>query len=468
MRNYLTLSLLEKLLMLFILVLTLLIPLFLYAEAFKVVTLVFSIPIFFYILFTFESNFRFYFISSIFFGTYINVSTRFQIVNVISYVLIFFFIFNSKSQEFNKYKLPVNFKYISCLLIATVFLSAINTPFVSFWSLYYGYMFFTYIFTGYIIFKSIVNDDTVNYYLDYFYKCVALFSLLIILEIFVSGNIRSFGLSGPTIPDILVMSLLIMVFKCYILGKNVTKLDIFATGLIFIALITTLSRFAWIGFISSFLYGIILVSFKHFERREFLTKKLFYFFIAIGAVVILIFATGFHNIIIGRFLDVDFTVLDTTRDQGAVSNSLDSRALIWLTAFNTFIHNKLTGVGYFMFYKVSENYNVLPEGLYFDIVYGLDAHSTFLNFLAETGILGFCMFFLYLFTAFYYSFKSIKLSITKKYRNTSLILNILVFFVFTTSIYSGAFTFGYNGFVLHFFIGLVIGNYIIVKNKVKI
>jgi O-antigen ligase len=237
--------------------------------------------------------------------------------------------------------------------------------------------------------------------------------------------------------------------------------DIILTTIIFITLITTLSRFAWFGFLLAFIYGIVIVALMY--SKKIVTKKSVYLLIGSGVVVAIILTTGIYDIIIKRMMDVQATVLDTTREEGMVSNTLDTRALIWITALNTFLHNKFTGVGYFMFYKVSENYNILPHDIYDEFIWGLDAHSTFLNFLAETGILGFTMFVVYLCSSFYYSFKSIKLSLTNEQKQISIILNVLLFFIITTSIYSGAFTFGYNGFVLHIFIGLVIANYVVIK-----
>lgn len=442
MKVYATVNTFDKTILGLIFVSSLLIPVLLYVQSYKLLILVFAIPIFCYILLTFESNFRFYFIFSIFFAAYIYVNARIQLVNIISYILILFFIINHSSNQFNKYNLPILFRCISILLVGAVFLSSINTPFISFWSVYYGFMFFTYIFTGYIVYKSVRDAHTVQSYLNYFYKSVGFFSIVIILQILITGKIRSFGISGPSVPDVITIALLIVIFKSYLLGR-ITKIDLSIMFVIFITLITTLSRFAWIGFVSSLFYGMFMVSLLH--SKKLFSKKTIYLLTGLAAVMLIIFITGLHQTIISRFLDVDLTVLDTTREQGAVSNSLDTRALIWVTALNAFLHNKFTGVGYFMFHKVSENYNVIPQGLFDDIVFGLDAHSTFLNFLAETGILGLSMLLLFLFLAFYYSFKSIKLSLTEESKNTSILLNILVFFVITTSIYSGAFTFGYNG-----------------------
>lgn len=421
------------------------------------------IPLFFMVIFVFENYFRLFIIASTFLGYHFSVDFRIQLVNIISYLLIVYFIFNYRTDNFNKLKLPFLLKIISVWLIFAVFISAVRTPFASNLSVYYFVMFFIYIFTGYIIFRSVKNFKILENYLDYFYKSVALYGIAIIIAIFATGKIRSFGISGPTISDIIVIALLIAIFKSYLKGK-VSRSNLIYILILFIVLITTLSRFSWIGFIMSFIYGIVLIMFN--ENNSIFSKKNLYIVLISLFLLFLLFVTGLYNLIIDRILDVNFDILDTTRDEGAVSNSLDSRILVWGTALNAFLHNKFSGVGYFMFHKVSYVYNIFPEELYVDFVMGLDPHSTFLGFLTETGLFGFSAFFLYLFTAFILSIRSVTLSTNADIKLNSFILSIILFFVFTTSFYSGAFTFGYNAYVLHTIVGLVVANYaLIVKNK---
>lgn len=421
-------------------------------------------PVFVYILIIFGDNFRFLFVFSSFLGYYIWVNARIQPVNIISYILVIYFLLNYSSKEFNKLTLPLPVKIISSLLITSVFVSAINTPFISKWSIYYSFMFFIYIFTGYVIFKSVTNLKIVNNYLSYFYKSLSFLALFIIIQIFISGKIRSFGLSGPTISDMIAMGLLIILFKTYISGKY-NKLNLFHITILLIVLITTLSRFAWFGFISSAIFGFFLIII--IEKKKVFNKKFLYFISSIALIAIVIYVTGLYNLILQRILDVDLNVLDTTKEEGAVSTSLDSRVLVWITALNAFVANKFSGVGYFMFHKVSENYNIFPEILYVDYVMGLDPHSTFLGFLTETGVFGLTCILSYFLVTFILSFKAIKYSISEESKTNSIILCILIFFMFSTSFYSGAFTFGYNGYVLHFVIGLTIANYLLNK-KIKL
>lgn len=426
----------------------------------KIFGLLISLPILVYVALEFENKYRFFFVFSLFFGFYLHADSRIQLVNIVSYALIIYFYFNYNSDRFNKLKLPVFIRLIAFWLVLAVLISSIKTPFVSFWSIYYFLMFFIYILTGYVVFRSVLNLEILIKYLDYFYKSVTFFGIFILLQIVFTGVLRSNGLSGPTIPDMISMALLIVLFKSYI-SSTFNKSDILASVILFVILITTLSRFAWLGFLSSFVFGLLLVSFT--SKKILFSKRTFYIIACIGLLVIITFVTGLHTVIISRFLDVDFTLLESTKDEAALSNSLDTRILIWTTALNAFMENSFSGVGYFMFHKVSFNYNILPEHLFTEFVMGLDPHSTFLGFLTETGLFGFAAFFSYLMSAFILCLRTIKLSNSENSKSISIILCILMFFLISTSFYSGAFTFGYNAYALHFIVALVIANYAIVK-----
>ncbi len=455
----------EKLVLFFLVILASTIPFFLYLGSKKLIVILFAVPVVTLFYFNFENYFRLFLIYSIFLGYYFNVDLRIQLINLIAYLLIFYYFFNKDSTQFNKYKVPFPFKIVALILTVAVFLSSYISPFSSIIGFYYFFMFTVYILTGYIVFRSLNTYEMVEFVLKHFAYAVAIYGCLIIGQILLTGVLRSNGISGPTIPDMITIALLIILFRYFILHNEYSTGIVICAFILTVVLITTLSRFAWIGFLSSFVYGILISIIYHLNRKEFFTKRIRYFLGAAVVLILVIISSGLHRVVLNRFADVDISVLDNSRDEGAVSNSLDTRALVWVTALNAFLNNKWFGVGYFMFHKVSFKYNVLPENLYITFVEGLDPHSTFLGFLTETGIIGFIFILFYFTLAFYYSFKALKISETETSRNISIILNILIFFMFTTSIYSGAFTFGYNGFVLHIIIWLAVGNYVLLNSN---
>jgi O-antigen ligase len=326
-------------------------------------------------------------------------------------------------------------------------------------------MFFIYVFTGYIVYKTILNVRDIDEYLKYFIYVCAIYGLIIIFRIITTGILRSSGLNGPTFPDIIVCALLVAIFK-YLFLERSKSIYVGIAIVLLIILVAGQSRFSWIGFLISFLYGLAITI--SYQKNHVLKRRMVYVLSTIVFGILIVFISGLYKVIIFRFSDVSLSVLQASDQKELVSNTLDTRALVWLTALNAFLHNLLTGVGYFMFYAVSENYNILPEFLYREIVMGLDAHSTLMNFLCETGLIGFTSILFFFSVIFSISFKAIKISKSSSDLSRSIALNILVFFIITTSIYSGAFTFGYNGYFLYFVFALVVANYVELRRNLKI
>jgi len=75
-------------------------------------------------------------------------------------------------------------------------------------------------------------------------------------------------------------------------------------------------------------------------------------------------------------------------EEGLVSNSLVSRAMIWDTALNAFRAHPIIGVGVYGFPEASKMYSRLPPLLYENYVFRNSAHQTHLAVLSETGLLG--------------------------------------------------------------------------------
>lgn len=393
---------------------------------------------------------------------YLDATYRIQLINLFSYMLIVYYLINFDKSTFNKLALPLWIKISSGLLIVAVFISSVNSPYASIQSYYYALMFFIYIYTGYIIYKTILKLEHIDDYLKYFVSACSLYAVFIIISIVMTGNLRARGITGSAFSDIIVCSLLVVIFKnLFFEGQKL--LHVIMAVLLLIVLVTDQSRFAWLGFMLSFAYGLIVI--LKYQKSKFIRRRIVFLFAGIIFGIFLIFVTGLYSVIMERLKDVSFSILTASEDKEIVANSLDTRGLIWLTALSTFANHPVTGVGYFMFHIVSENYNVLPEFLYQEFVKGVDAHTTFFNILCETGLIGFTCFITLYIVIFVLSIKSIKLSRIPSDLRRSLILNILVFFIESTCIYSGAYTFGYNAYFLYFVFALVIANYVFLKKK---
>jgi O-antigen ligase len=288
------------------------------------------------------------------------------------------------------------------------------------------------------------------------------------MDIIHTGNFRALGFIGYAIMDFTPLVLLFYIFRNYLFVT--ANLYIYVTSfLLFLLTIFHQSRFAWLGFIITLTYGIV-ISMKYFpEVKLVLRKRSSVLIIVILIFFGFLFVSGYSSLIFSRVSEINFEFFQGTPEEGQfVSNSLESRLLIWITAFNVFIKQPFFGVGYFMFPIISDQYNILPAIVFRMYVEGLDAHTTYFNYLVETGIFGFISFLSLVIYMFAISFRSIKLSICTEQRRLSLILNIYCFFVMSHSIYSGAFTFGLNSYHMWLMYSLVVVNYVMVKKRIKL
>lgn len=422
------------------------------------------IPIALLSAFYFDKYFMYFFIISLFIEYLFPF--RIQIVNLVSFVIILYFFLNQYSEIFLQYNLPRLVKISGLFFLFAVLLSSFATPHFSLLSIYYGFWFFVFMALSYVTYRFSNSCMRILSLLKTFFYTTFIAGVLIVIFIIITGRIRFADISGYAYFDFVPVALVISLFYYFILGKS-NNLIKFATLVIFITLITTLSRNSWIGFTLTFVYGIFITTRFQNDLMKFFKNKIS---ILIGLFIVVLFLlvfTGLGSILFGRISELNSGLFTVSDDGAFINNSLESRILIWMVALNAYIHNPLTGVGYFMFWEVSEQYNVLPQILFDNIVKGLDAHTTFMNFLCETGIIGLSSFIFYLITLLRISYKAIKMSVNALNKKISIILHIIVFFISVHSIYAGAFTLGQNAFQMHFFFGLAIANYVNLYNSQK-
>ena len=412
----------------------------------------------------------YFLIGSLFIGFMLYGSLRIQLVNLAAYFYAFHFYLNKNTDYFNQNKLPGSIKLTSFILISAVFLSSINSKYFSGISLYFGFLFFTFIFTGYLIFRSARSTKDVEKFLLLFVIFTSINAIFFIIpQIIITQKLRSTGISSMAFMDFTGIASIIMIFGYFLVSKN-NRLHNLLMVTSLVVLITSLSRFAWLAFITSFIYGIFIAYKYSEESRIYLAKKINILIITIFFFIIFSLATGVANLVFSRVLEIKFEFFTNVNlEEGEmISNTLESRIIIWITAFSAFISHPATGVGYFMFHRVSENYNVLPVFIYDALVKGLDAHSVFMNLLSETGIIGVISFYTFIINANVLSLKAIKLSKTADERRISIALAVIMFYYASSSIYSGAYTFGQNAFQFYMTVGIAIINYVLIKKKYEL
>lgn len=403
------------------------------------------------------------FVASLFVSRTLYWPLRIQSSLVITVILIFFLLTSRKFGIFNGLKLPSNIKTIVVFLMFSVTISGTMTIFSSALSLYFSFLFIIFLLLSYVIFRSVKSFEDIDGYLNFFPVVCGISGLIIIAQIILTGKLRSLGLASYAVMDFSAMALLTVVFRNFLLSK-VNRNSMILASVIFVTLITTQSRFAWLGFLITLIYGLIISFIFSEEARAIIKKRMPILLIAAAFGIALVFIIGLKGIFLSRLDVTNFTLFEGSSGQ-LTSNSLETRVFIWVTAYNTFIHHPFLGVGYLMFSEVSEAYNLLPDFLFMVYVYGLDAHTTYLNFLVETGIVGLIAFVSYVVSIFLMTLKSIKKSKSLINLKVSIILNMLVFFIMIHSIYSGAFTMGQNALHMHFIFGLAVANFVMTREQ---
>ena len=432
-------------------------------ELYSFAVVVFSVPFIIYALYYFEPNVKYYFVTSLFFSSYFYWPLRIQPSLLVSVFIILIFLSNPSHSIFNNLKLPRYAKYLGTILVVYIFISSFLSPHFGIQAFYFSLLFCIFMSASYVFYRLITSTDDISKILDYFIVLTFISGIIIIIRILMTGKLRSLGLAGFAIMDFAVISLVILIFKDFLLGKP-NKRSVLYLTIIFIILITTQSRFAWLGFLLTMIYGSIISGFYSQNAKELLRKRIPQIIMVFVALISLLFVSGLGSVFIGRLTEINFSFFQNEEGM-MVTNSLESRILIWIVAYNAFLSHPITGIGYLMFSEVSEQYNVLPLFAYRIFVEGLDAHTTYFNILTETGIIGFVLFLSYIITVFTFSIKAIKISLLNSEKNISIILTSLVFFFMVHSIYSGAFTFSQSAYLMHYIFGITLANYSLLRQK---
>jgi O-antigen ligase len=110
-------------------------------------------------------------------------------------------------------------------------------------------------------------------------------------------------------------------------------------------------------------------------------------------------------------------------------------------------------------------YHRIPTELYIFFVQNLTPHETFLAVLAETGIIGFIGFIIFLSSTIVIAFKAVNSSITEKQKYFSLALLLLQIYIVTSMFMTDAWLWGQCGMLWAVIIGVSIANYKIILKE---
>lgn len=152
-----------------------------------------------------------------------------------------------------------------------------------------------------------------------------------------------------------------------------------------LALILTVSRGALVSMVPGFLFVVFTF---HKARRNW---QIGFLLLAVVLVVGSI-----------RAGIVERTTRLSSVTESASKDKFTGRAEVWQAGLDIYRRNLVVGVGSGGFRRASAAYNALPKGssTYGSASYGIVAHNTFLEVLAETGTIGAIIFFSIIFLAF--------------------------------------------------------------------
>lgn len=145
---------------------------------------------------------------------------------------------------------------------------------------------------------------------------------------------------------------------------------------------------------------IILLVYYTFKTKPNLTKTTF---LVLFSVLII---GGFINIVGTKYFTRDIKSIDNIklsiddRNLGAFSSG---RSVIYFNLWEMFIDNPIFGNGYKSFNDKNNKYNTIEA---YGAEQKISAHSVFLQYLSETGIVGFLIYYIFLFSLVSFKFKT--------------------------------------------------------------
>lgn len=300
-----------------------------------------------------------------------------------------------------------------------------------------------------------------------FIFAVLIHSFIVIYQGITTGE-RAFGLLGVFFVDLAGLGTLLSIIL-FFQTEGIKKLFFGITGLIILfALILSQTRNAWLSLAVSFVSLVIYLI---------INKKKYYInFISISLVLAILFLgiafsyslASKSDVSVEKRLDIGSQTLQLS-DSTPVGkvNSFISRVFIWHTAYLAFLKHPITGIGLYSFKYTSNEYYKIPKKFYKDFVEGRTPHVTYIEILAETGIIGFIGFSFFLFSLIRIIVTSLKFSGSKKDNRRTLLICWSFIYIFFSMFMTEAWLYGQYLVWFGILIGLLSNNQKLLKKGNK-
>jgi len=334
------------------------------------------------------------------------------------------------------------------LFLAVLALSLMNT--IDLVSGIRIYIFHLQVFVIFYLVSWTIDEKEIRRFLNFFIGLVSLHTVLSLIQFsLASGKVRAFGLSGPSIADLIIGGLIIS-YSFFLFEPSAKKR--LTCGLVFLLLLgglfVTQTRGAWVSF------GLIylLLSYLAIKKAKYLrikfTRRRAFVSLSLIFLVITLMLLWYPGLLQG--LHHEFHYLP-----GQYVETTQLRFYLWGLAFKSFLHNPVLGIGLGQFYNLTQ---VFPELRFSPLVfyiYGLDPHNIVLYYLSSAGILGILALFYFYFSVLKIGWIKYKRSLTPQDSAISFALLGIILFVFISSFYTGEWFYKISGIEFLFFVALL-------------
>jgi len=265
------------------------------------------------------------------------------------------------------------------------------------------------------------------------------------------GEDRVFGITWLTY-ETYAMTALPMATAFFIWGKNKKErlLYLFSIIIIGFGIIATQSRAPLLTVMIA-LPVLFYFSFKNFAVRKgihnnFKLKNFIYVFLIFSIAVF-----SFHDTIFSGVLErYESFIISITDPEGSIA----LRLILWSAAWQAFLLDPITGIGIGNFKVITEIIPQIQMATLWERVANMSAHNVFLQYLAETGIIGASALLILAVKGLKNVLPMIRTQQSNKNLQVSSAIFIAIFIFFITIFYTRDWTWGQGGYLLAFFFGL--------------
>jgi O-antigen ligase len=280
---------------------------------------------------------------------------------------------------------------------------------------------------------------------------------------FITGE-RFWGFAGIVHVDYLNLLAFIFILISLITRgfKRILSISIASVFLMAIVVSQTRSMFLTLG-----ITFLLLIVYLTFHSEKFNLKRIKIFGLLVVTVII-VAVVAFTAVKVNpkSFSRLDeFNVKSTNvqSEKEFVTSSLISRVLIWHTTYYAFKTHPYIGIGAYSFPFSSEHYHKLTPYLYKEFVEDLTPHQTHAAVLAETGVVGFAGFVIFLFFLVKLGLNNIKRSSSLIEKHYSLIILFSIIYVIISMFITDAWLWGQCGLLWGIIMGSLSGTNKILK-----